>query len=343
MSRRSASAPVTLRDIAARLGLSHSTVSRALSGHPGINPETRARVLAAAQALGYVANASARALRGSRSTLIGLVIPDIQNEFYAAVARLVTETLARSGYQTVLAVTDDDALREAESLRDLVEARAAGVIITPCATPRSDTLTLLRRMPVVQLARTHARIDADSVVIDDHAGIYAATQHLLVMGHRHIAYIGSHAGLSTGAARLQGFYDAHADAGVSVDDSRVLLGVPRPAIAQEALSRLMRQAIAPDAVVTGSSELTLGALLAAQSQHYAIPRQFSLTGYGNPAWFSLVCEGISTVQLPVEEVGLTAATLLLRRVESLEGAHAEMRFRPRLVIRSSTSRVNHVE
>lgn len=333
------SGAITLRDIAARLGLSHSTVSRALADNPAINAGTRARVRAAAEAMGYVANASARLLRGERSALVGLVIPDVQNDFYATIARIVADTLAGQGFQTVLAITEDDPAREQQALLGLVEARAAGVILTPTAQPLAGALALLPRMPVVQLLRAQRDIGADRVLIDDEEGIALATTHLLALGHRRIAYLGTPAMLSTGAARLAGFRRAFAAAGATVDERLVCQGAPRPETAQDAVLDLLRRAAPPTALLCASSELTLGALLALQSLGLRAPDDLSITGYGDPRWFALAEGGITTVQLPVEDVARAAATALLRRMSG-EGDTAAngTRFRPRLAVRGSTGR-----
>ncbi len=306
---------VTIRDLAEALGLSHSTVSRALAGHPHIHERTRARVRALADELGYVANASARTLRGAKSRIVGLVVPDVQNDFYAGIARRVADALAREGRLMVLAVTEDDPDREQDAIRSLVEARASGVIITASASPHAGTLALFERLPVVQLLRTHRSIAADAVVVDDEGGIAAATEHLCTLGHRRIAYLGAESRLSTGRARLAGFERAMRVAGLACRPEHVALGPPRPELAREAVVRCFSGRHAPTALVAAGPELTLGALQGLTSLGLAIPDDVSLVGYGDPAWFAFAAHGLTTVRLPVEALADAAVRRLLERLD----------------------------
>lgn len=339
-------AGATIRDIARQLGLSHATVSRALADHPHVNDRTKSRVRAAADRMHYIPNASARAMRGSPSPLIGLVIPDVQNDFYATVAKIVADTLAARSYRMVLAVTEDDPEREARDLRALAEARVAGVIVTLTAAPRPATLALLKNLQTVQLIRTHRRLSSDAVGLDDRAGIRMATEHLLSLGHRRIAYIGGLADLSTGEQRLAGFMDAYRDGGVRPRPELIKLGAPRPEFARDAGAALMALKNSPTGLVLGSSELTLGTLQCLQTAGMRCPHDVSIVGYGDPPWFALAQRGITTVRLPAKEVALTAASLLLQRLNAARGADAETdiacassRFVPTLNVRGSTAAV----
>ena len=327
----------TIRDIAAVLGISHSTVSRALGGHPKVSRSTRDSVLGAARRMGYVANASARTMRSARSPLVGFVIPDIQNDFYASVAKRVADALASRGLQMVLSVTEDDPVREMRDVRSLIEARAAGVILTPTPEPRTETREMLARVRTVQLVRRADGLAADAVTVDDAAGTHAAAAHLAGCGHRRIAYVGAATAMSSGRARLAGFRRALADVGL--EDAATWLGPPRPEFARLAVARLLRHSPRPTALVLGSSELTLGALQGLQAARVAVPDALSVVGYGDPAWFSLVGAGITTVHLPVDEVAAAATDLVLATPCDDAGAPSAPTFppiRPALVLRGST-------
>jgi DNA-binding LacI/PurR family transcriptional regulator len=347
MTRRRPAAGATILDIARQLGLSHATVSRALSDHPHVSDRTKARVHAAADSMHYIPNASARTMRGAPNPLVGLVIPDVQNDFYATVARIVADTLAAQSYRMVLAVTEDDPEREARDLRALAEARVAGVIVTLTAAPRPATLALLKSLRTVQLVRTHRRLNTDAVALDDRAGISLAAEHLLSQGHRRIAYIGGLADLSTGEQRLAGFLDACRDHAITPPSRLIELGAPRPEFARDATARLMALKVRPTALVLGSSELTLGSLQSLQAARIRCPHDVSVVGYGDPPWFALAQHGITTVRLPVNEVALTAASLLLQRLHASrkadgepDAACASSRFVPTLTIRASTAAVS---
>jgi DNA-binding LacI/PurR family transcriptional regulator len=348
--RRAAAVPsrhgygVTILDIARELDISHTTVSRALAGHKHISDETKDRVSLAVKRMGYVPHASARTMRGKPSSVVGLVIPDIRNDFYASIAKIVAETLAAESMQLMLSVTEDDPDREEKELRAMLQARPAGVIIVATAAPRRETLTMLGEVAYVELIRAHANSAANAVLIDDSAGISAAARHLLSYGHRRIAYIGGSTELSTGRERLAGFKAALAER--KIKPTEIALGPPRPDFARHAVALMMARQDRPTGLVFGSSELTLGALQGLRARNLEWPRDVSIVGYHDPAWFELVGAGITTVRLPVQEIAQTATRVLLNRINNGNGAqsaaarHTAMRFSPTLVLRGSTKTVS---
>jgi len=236
-TRQSMKKRVTIKDIADDLGISHSTVSRALADHANTNEATKARVRATARRLGYVADSAARLMRSGKSHLLGLIIPDIRNDFYAALAKGLAESCNDAGFQLVLAITEDDAVSELHHVRELCEARAAGVAIVPSRGIRRETLALLETVVAVQLIRHHPGIAGDWLGIDDRQALRTATGHLLELGHRRIAYLGGDLQLSTGAARLAGYRDALAAAGLTASDANIHTGLPRAAFHHPRTSR----------------------------------------------------------------------------------------------------------
>lgn len=333
----------TIKDIAAHLGMAHSTVSRALNDHPHTSEETKLRVRRAAAELGYIANSGARLMRLGRSSLIGLIVPDVENPFYSAAAKVMAESCAAEGFQLLLAVSEDDPEQEQQHVQALREARAAGVAVALTANPRRQTLTLLRQIPVVQFVRRNPAMPSDAVGIDDTEGTRLATSHLLDLGHRHIAFVGGLEELSTGAARVGGYRQALRDAKVKADPALVKFGRPRPEFGREALLELLHGRIRPTAVVLGSSQLTLGALDAISATGISIPSGLSLVGYGDPEWFRLWKPSITTIGLPLKDISATAASLLFRRIREAGAEPAERTglhapFLPNLIIRGSTAK-----
>lgn len=313
MSRR-----VTIKDIAAKLGISHTTVSRALSGHHQTKETTRARVRMVAAELGYVPHAGARQMRGKRSRMIGLVIPDIQNDFYATVAKTLAEGCNEAGYQVVLSITEDDPIVEGRHIRELSEARAAGTILVPSPALRRDTAALLHGFPVVQLVRTASHLHADWLGIDDQAAIAESTRHLIDLGHRRIAYIGGNEDLSTGAARRRGYLQTFRDVGLDPDPRLIRIGTPRGGFGREAMEQLLAQTPEPTAVVTAGSRITLGVLETIERHGIAVPEDLSLVGFGDPPWFRWWRGGITTIGLPIRDIASAAGSLLVRRIRERE-------------------------
>jgi LacI family transcriptional regulator, repressor for deo operon, udp, cdd, tsx, nupC, and nupG len=330
---------VTIKDIAAALDLSHATVSRALADHPRISVATKASVRQAAREMGYVPNGTAQNMRAPHSPVIGLMVPDIQNDYYAAIAKIVADAAVARGFQLALSITEDNPQREFNDLRAFVVSRAAGVIITPTVTPEPETVSLLRGVQAIQLIRQHASMATEAVVIDEHAATRAAAEHLIHYGHRHIAYVGTTTDLSCGEDRLSGFRGAMQHAGL--DAAMVAVGPPRVEFAHRTVHGMMTCGRPPTALIIGSSRLTVGALKALRGLNLTCPADVSLVGYGDPDWFDLVGEGLTTVSPPVQSMGTYAINLLLARIqgETVAGeatALTASRFSATLTIRGST-------
>ena len=337
-SPRARGADVTIRDIADELGMSHATVSRALNDHAVISAPTKARVREAAQRLGYIPNSGARALRQTQSRLIGVIFPDVQNDFYSAAMDKLSSAMRQANYALVLAVSHDDADIEAQHVRSLREARVAGVIIAPSTQMHAATAELLAPLPVVQLLRRHPLLTGPVVGVDEQRGIARGVAHLATRGHRRIAYIGGPVALSTGLDRLTGYRDGLRKAGIAVDEALVMLGEPRPEFGQAALERLVQTENPPTAVLFAGSQLTLGGLAAIRRLGLQVPKGMAVLGYHDPAWFAVWGSGISAIRLPVNALVDHAGRSLLAMMQGgpLPADLGPARLEPRLVLRGST-------
>lgn len=299
----------SIKDIAIALGVSHATVSRALNDSPLIAEQTKERVRAAATEMGYIADAAAKVMRGARSNIVGFILPDVENHFYSAIARAIAETVAASGMQLVLAISEDDPDLELRHVRGLCEARSRGIIITPVAGLRAATARLLANVPCKQLVRRHPLVDADVIVADDTSATFEAARRLFEQGHRRIAYIGGGSEtLSTGTDRAEGFRRALAE--VTEADATIALGPPHPEFGYETAIALLTGPDRPSAIVLGSSQFTLGALKAIREIGLQVPDDISLIGYDDPDWFEFWGEGITTISLPIREMALMAANMV---------------------------------
>jgi DNA-binding LacI/PurR family transcriptional regulator len=310
----------TTKDIAARLSLSVSTVGRALAGDHRISAETRFRVRQAADELGYVGNRAARLMRGERSTVIGLVVPDVGNSFYSTVAHALAETMNASERQVMLCETGDDRQVELRHIRDLAAAQVAGVVIVPTAKPLPAAAQLLGAMPHVQLVRRAPSLGPHWFGIDDRAVIRSATAHLLELGHERIGYIGGARDISTASARLAGFSEAIAAAGLPADSSLVRLGPPSAAgHGAAAVRALCAVPDPPTAVVTGSLPVTRGVLDALHADGIPVPGRLSVVGFGDEPGFSWWGPGLTTMALPVHALATACGAWLLHRLQAPAG------------------------
>lgn len=308
---------VTIKDIARALGISPSTVTRALAGNPRISAATIQRVRQQAGLMGYVADSAARAMQCGTSALVGLLVPDIENLFYASMARTVAQSCHAAGYQLVLSVTEDDPANEEQHIRALIGARCAGVLLVPTGGITDGSCRLLDKVPTVQLIRRTDKLASSSIGIDDRKALFAATGYLLDSGHRRIGLLAGDDSLDTSRARRRGFSDAHATHSLQPDPALTRLGVPRASHGRDAALALLAMAQPPSAILAAGAALTEG-MLDAVSAHYGSARPaVSLLGFGDSAacrWWQ--GDGLSTITLPMPEIAQTAWERLLALIDN---------------------------
>jgi DNA-binding LacI/PurR family transcriptional regulator len=330
---------ITLKTIADQLGVSVSTVGRALTDHPRIGSETKNRVFAAAKKLGYIANAPARLMRGGSSQVIGLLVPDIHSTFYSMVAQVFSECFQIEGFHLALSLTGDDRNVEMQHVRDFVGSRVAGIMMVPSAEPHRVTLGLLKNVPHVQVLR---RIPAlgDWFGLDDELAIHESAKHLIGLGHKRIAYIGD-VMFNTGRTRYEGFRRAHREADRKVDKTIVELGSPNAEFGAAAVQRLMSSRPAPTALITSSVQVTLGAAEQLMLMGVSVPASLSVVGFGDGPWQKWWGPGLTTVRLPTEELAKSCALWFLHHLKAkanLPRVEPYLSISPTtMVLRSSTA------
>ena len=311
---------ITTRDIAERLGISVSTVGRALADDPRISEETKFRVRKTASEMGYVANRAARMMRGASSNVVALVIPDIRNTFYSTIAHELSKNVEAQGFQLMLSETDDDRMVELRHLRELSANRVAGIIIVPTARPHSESVKLLKAVPHLQLLRRHQSLGSQWFGLDDHEALLQATTHLVEQGHTRLAYLGGPAELPTGAERLRGFRTALREGGLPDDAGHAELGPPSSTEhSRQAVRKLLSHTSPPTALVLGSVQHTQGALEELLELGVKVPGDLSVVGFGDEPGFSWWGPGLTTVGLPVQEMATGCALWMMRRLRTQPG------------------------
>lgn len=302
---------ITAKQVAERLGIAVSTVGRAMAGDPRISAQTQLNVKKMADEMGYVGNTAARVMRGGSSKLIGLLIPDITNDFYATIAQALSQCCDAEGYRVVLSIHNDDRDVELRHIKELAAARVAGIMIVPSAAPRKESIAMLRGLPHAQLLRCLPSLDPVFFGTNDEAALYEATAHLLALGHRRIAYIGGAEALSTGAARVAGYRHALKDHGYDSSSELEMLGVPTHTFGRECTLQLLNQKTPPTAVVTGSIHVAMGMVDCLQTKNISIPGDLSVIGFGDPLWFSWWRNGLTTVRPPIQELATSCGLWFL--------------------------------
>jgi LacI family transcriptional regulator len=328
--------PVTLADIARAAGTSPSTASRALSGRGYVSARVRDRLLAAAEELGYVPNASARALKQRQSRVVGVVLSDVGNPFYAGLASGIEQVLRDADYQMVLVSDNSDAPAELAGARTFLAMRAPGVIITPVAH-EATSLLAQHGVAVVEIDRQLARVECDAVVVDNVGGARDATAHLLALGHRRIGLLVAATDWTSDAGRAQGYLYAHHEAGLPVEE-RLICRIPTHARdAGERIAALL-DVEAPTALFAANNALAERAWHVLRRGRRTLPADVSLVAFDDVTWMEMVNPAITAVAQPTLELGRRAARLLLRRLADPDCERSVERLQPALIVRGSTAR-----
>ncbi len=327
----------TIREVAASARVSVATVSRVVSGSPHrVSAETRRRVLAAVARLHYHPNLVARGLKKRITHTIGLIVPDISNPFFPAIARGIEDVASRAGLAVLLCNTYEDLAKESSYLTLLSKRMVDGLIFATVGA-NTEHLRMLRRqrVPVVLIARAPVDVEIDAVLVDNRRGAREATEHLLRLGHRRIAFIGGPATVSSATERLAGYRDAMDAAGVRVDSALVIDGGFRADGGAAAVAGLLRREISFTAILAGNDLMAIGAMEELRRHGRRLPEDVAVVGFDDITFASLVEPPLTTVAQPKYRMGCLAMERLLELIGG--GGHRPRRLvlEPQLVIRRS--------
>ncbi|MEV6793310.1 LacI family DNA-binding transcriptional regulator [Streptomyces sp. NPDC051320] len=330
-------ARATLRDVAEAAQTSRSTASRALGGHGYVAEHIKARVREAADRLGYVPDVSARTLKGSSSGLVGLLVSDLRNQFYAELAAGVEHTLSAAGYQVVLADDHGDEQRAVNGARAFLAMRADGVLLAPVGRAATEVL-VEHGTPVVEVDRRSGVRGCDVVAIDSEHGARIAVEHLIDLGHREIAMVVDETKWDTGRGRLKGYRAALRAAGLPASRRHVLdLGLVESGHESE-LARFLDGGTEVTAVFAANNVVAELIWQELKRRGSAVPERCSVVSFDDLGWMRMVEPGITAVRQPVFEMGNRAAELLLGRVGRGGGGRSGTEvLQPELVVRGSTA------
>ncbi len=312
----------TIIDIAQSAGVSKSTVSLVLNGSPQVKPEKRAAVRRAMDDLGYVYNRSAANLRNPHSRIVGMVINDLSNPFFAELAIGIERVLRTSGYVPFLAHTDESLVRQAEVVRSMREHGASGLILCPTADSDADEINGIASLglPIVLAIRRVEGARASLVCSDNRAGARRVTQHLIGLGHRHIAFLGGVPPTCVRQDRIAGFREAIDAAGLAFEPGLVIESAPSKDGGFAAMMGLVTRGDRPSAVVCFNDVVAIGAMLALFRPGLVPGVDMSVTGFDDTAEARQVSPALTTVSVHGGELGERAAQMLLRRMAAAEGA-----------------------
>jgi DNA-binding LacI/PurR family transcriptional regulator len=324
-----------LTEVAQKVGVSEATVSRVLNGRPGVSDSTREAVLTALDVLGYERPTQ---LRGDRARLIGLVLPELQNPIFPALAEVIGGALAQRGFTPVLCTRTAGGLSEADYVDMLLDQHASGVVFAgghfaELAAPH-DHYRLLhsRHIPAVLVNAAIDGLDFPCVATDDAAAAGQSFRHLASLGHERIGLVVGPGDHMPSRRKLAAFQEHAERSGFAVAPiEHALFSLEG---GQAATTRMLRQGVT--GVICGSDVLALGAIRAVRRAGLSVPGDVSVVGYDDSGWLNCTDPPLTTVRQPIESMGKAAVALLVNQMESVSVFSEELLFEPELVVRGST-------
>lgn len=335
----------TVSDVAKKAGVSVSTASRVLSGRGYAAPETRQVVLEMAKELGFVPNRIAQSLRTQQTHLVGLLIGDVENPFYSAIASNVEWVTRASGYNVVLCNSDDDPEIEKELLELLQSMRVDGLIVTPTLKNRKTLGNMLERgIVIVQIDRKVEGLEADAILVDNEGGARAAVEHLVTAGHTRIGILPGDLEVPTARERLTGYRRALVDQGIPIHEELVKPGSFQREHAIEDAADLLEADPPPTAILAANNLLAEAALIAIAEAELTVPEDVSLVAFDDVPWMRVTRPPLTTVRQSVADMARSAAELLMRRLAGEDPiTPSTIVFQPELVKRDSVGSLTATE
>jgi LacI family transcriptional regulator len=328
----------TIRDVADRAGVATATVSNVLTGKRQVAEDRRRLVLEAVAALGYRPNHMAASLRRRHTRTVGIVVPDLTNPFFGSLVHRIEELAAERDYQILLVGSNHDGRQEGARIQALLARRIDGLIV---ASTRDDGASFgafaAQLPPTVLVDRAFGLAGFDTVAADNAEACYRGCRHLLELGHRDIALLGTSSDLANMRERIAGYRRALAEAGAAPRE-RVVLGGFSIEGCRGAIEQELRRADRPSAVFAASYDATLGAIKAIRALDLAFPENVSLLGFDDSDWMTALRPYVSAIAQPIEKMAVKAWRLLIARLGGEDGAPARILLPCTLQIRESTRR-----
>ena len=334
--RERASSPPTISEVAAAAGVGRATAARTLGGYGYVSPELRERVLAAAEQLGYRANALARSMSTGITHTLGVIVADIGNPFFAGVVRGISDASRERGFDTIVLSTHESLDEEVAAMDVLIDKRVDGVIVASAAVERADvahvTAAIDHGIPVVLVDREVSHLDLDAVVIDNREAAREAVDLLIRAGHTRIGFVwgpstdtrpttrrellaDASKTLWTDAERLRGYLDALDDAGIRFDPDLVMVGEKTELRAVDEVARMLALPDRATAIFCTETDAMTGSLRAVRAAGLAYPADVSLIGFDDSSWAAVMDPPLTMIAQPMHALGARAAATLLALID----------------------------
>ncbi len=326
---------VTLKNIAKIAGVSVNTVSRALNGKPDVNENTRQRVLEVARKLGYVPNRSALSLKKQKTHIVGVIIEDNANPFWAEVLKGVESAAKKYEYHVILVNTSRNYEEEVEGIRMLLERRVDGLLIAPNQEKYDDIFELKKlRVPFVIMGRhikEFEKLNIPMVYSDEIDGGCRATKHLIERGCKRIAFIGAQPYNTASIERCEGYKMALKEAGIRVNEDLIKTGGIEIEGGYKSIIDLVENGVEFDGIFVYNDLMAFGVLKALKELNFQVPRDVKVIGYDDIAYSSIITPSLTTMRMKKKTIGELSFELLLK-------PESKIVLKTELIVRDSTNR-----
>jgi LacI family transcriptional regulator len=328
---------LTIQDVAKAAGVSPATVSRVMTGSAGVKSDKAARVRAVIEQLGYRPNPFARSLSQKSSRTIGVLVPQLADDFYGQIITGVDRELRLHGLQLHIALAHNNPEEETSALTNFAERQVDGMILIAHHISDQTLLGLkARRLPVVLINRSVPELSNHCINLDNVQGGFEATQHLLELGHRRIAHISGDLEIAGARERLEGYRMALRDAGIEPHEDWLVEASFSEEYGRHAMQRLLARTQV-SALFAASDSLAVGAMIAAREAGLRLPQDLSIIGFDDRNFARYVSPALTTMHYPMLEMGISAAQHIIAQLREEPISRLE-RFQAHLVERASTQR-----
>jgi DNA-binding LacI/PurR family transcriptional regulator len=339
-------ASVTIKDIAKLLGISKSTVSRALSEHHDVNVETRKRILEVAHKLNYQPNTIALNLKQQRTNTIGVIIPETVNRFFAKAIGGIQRVANIAGYNVMICQSDESVLTEKNNLRSLIGAHVDGILISVSGeTDRTDHFSALqhKNIPVVFFDRIQEDLETSQVYTDNYDIAFSGTEHLIKEGCRRIAIVAGPQNLYNSRNRLKGYIDALKKHDITVDENYIVRAHFRGSNVEAYTKQLINLQQKPDAVFAINDYAAVEMIHVFKKHGFRIPQDIAILGFNNDHIGRFTEPSLSTIDLSAYDMGVAAAEILLQQIKEPGYPFQKRLIKSELIVRNSSRRSVHAE
>ncbi len=328
-----ASKHATIHDVAKRAGVSKSLVSLVMRGATNVSDESRAAVLAAAKELGYRPNLAARSLARRRSQILGILVSDLHNPFFNEIIDGIDEVSVDRDYRPVITTGQLVASRERDAIEMLLELRVDGLMLLGPQVPRAVIAEVGETVPTVAVGLNSRAVSFDSIAGDERVGVQRAIDHLVELGHSHIAHV--HGGSGAGARPRRRAYERHMKRHGLEEYITVASGDYTRAGGRRGMARLLELPDRPTAVFMANDFSAMGALEVLDNEGISVPGEMSIVGYDNLEAATLNRIQLTTIDQPRLEMGRTATQMLIERIDDGRTESRHVVLPPTLVTRST--------